>query len=612
MNRQLLIAFGLLVITRALAQEALPPIPLPAPLPPPPPLPKAFVHLDPEAEAPVPSDWPAVEYAEVRAYLYNPGEDRNNGILLDGKLHPDVANPEGIKLSAEQVAQLKQAMRHREPDGRGVGCFLPHHGIVFYDREGKPVADISVCFLCDLVAENPSHRTLLWDMAALAKLIKDLGLPVFKDFDEVEPYFAELARKWPDAKLKSALDECIFRKPGKSTLDDHGRIEMLAKIGERTHPFLLAYLADKNRRAEWLAKADPADPFSRSPFHTLCDLFGDTPPAAAVPLLAGFLEESDESIRKNAALTIAKTGAAEIVPLVRKAFADPEEYVAVNALEGLLVVINRGALHAEAKAQLFDDVKALEEHGHDHQRWAKVLLGLDSNKAMAVFLAKDIFNVDSDVLPDVLTTLAESTLQLPRDSLLGLVREFEAAGSERVHLRVLEPALLLLGRQRHADDLALLNRLTKGKGMLAHAAMPGLLAWHGLEGYRLRLADLEEAKGYAALDESQRHLIAVDEFDSTTMAISDYFSGDGAAHWRDALAGLKATHQDELAEILVQSVAKFGEKGPPGDEAALREQLRLLEGQHAFAELDQRREEAAEHASLALDRFAIEHAGSFK
>ncbi|WP_052574092.1 DUF4375 domain-containing protein [Haloferula sp. BvORR071] len=550
-----------------------------------------------------------MEYSEVRAYLYNPGDNRKNLILQKGKLHPEVVNPEGIKLTAGQVAQLLKAIYHSKPDRSGSGCFLPHHGIVFYDQNGKPVADISICFLCEVVVEEPAGaNTLHWDREALAKLMPELGLPVFKDLDEANAHFTALARKWPDAKLKAALDECIFRKPDTSPREVHDRTELLQGVGERTHPFLLAYLADKGRRAEWLTKADPSDPFSKRPFHWLCDLFGDAPPAAVVPLLAGFLDEQEDSVRCDAAETIAKTGAAEIIPLVRKALADPSEYTGISALEGLLAASNRGPLHPEVKAQLFDDVRKLEPDSEDTPRWVKVLLGLDREKAMAFFLSDEVLRQNTRDSETILNTFCDLNVEIPRQHLLNLIMGGQAADANPAPTA----AFLLLGRRHHPDDLGLLQQMTKTDNDLARSAMSGLLAWHGLEGYRRRLEILEDKKGFAALDEAQRFHFAVDEFASSTMNIAHYFASSEGEHWQTTLAGLRAMKQDEMASALEGAAGAFGEEANSPDPEARQKRYMSPRNIAALMEFDEQRHKLESSCDLALDRYAIEHAESFK
>ena len=551
-----------------------------------------------------------MEYAEVRAYLYNPGEEPGNLILQKDRLHPEVVNPEGIKLDATQIERLLATFRGKAANGMGVGCFEPHHGFVFYDREGKPVADVTVCFLCiqGVARPGPAGSMTTWDLDALKRLSQDLGLPVFKTHEEAEAHFNELARQWPDAKVKEAIDKYLFSEANGSMMADYALLKLLQGLGERTHPFLLCYLGNKDGRADWLEK-DSTGSFPRLRLGRLCDLFGDTPPAAAIPLLAPYLSEANASARRDAIETIAKTGAPEIVPLVRKAFADSGRYVSFSALAGLQVAIDRGALHADAKAQLFPDVKNLEGKVHAED-WAKALLSLDSSNAMEFFRSPEIFKRDSPRIDKILTTLCEMNLQLPRERILALVGELKPENLDHDRRRIMQPALLLLGRQRNPDDLELLRGM--GNEDLARCAMPGLLAWHGLEDYRDRLSKQEAETGFATLNEAQRLHFAAHKLESSSMGLYYYFLDAKGDQWRDALAGLKAMKRDELAAILEEAVAKFGAEGPSSDEETRRAQLKPLDEKHAFDELDERLEKADDSWDLSLDRFAIEHAGSFK
>jgi hypothetical protein len=596
-KRRFLVTFALLAVAHAPAQDA------PSPVAPPPAAEREY--------PPIPANWPDKEYAEVRAYLYNPGEKPGNLILQKGKLHPEVVNPEGIKLEAKQVEQLLVTFRGKAGNGMGVGCFEPHHGFVFYDRGGNPVADVTVCFLCiqGVARPSPAGSMTTWDLDALKRLVQDLGLPVFKTHEEAETHFIELARtQWPEAKVKAVLDGYLFSEAGSITMDDYAVLKLLQGLGKRTHPYLLDYLANNDGKTNWLEK-DGNEKFSRRRLHRLCDLCGDIPPAAAIPLLAPYLIEAEASARCEAAETIAKTGAPEIVPFVRKAFADTGRDVSLSALVGLQVAISRGTLHADAKGQLFEDVKALESRVHAED-WAKALIGLDSNKAMEFFLSPEIFKPDSPRLDKILATMCEMNLQLPRGRILALVAELRATKLDRDRRRIMEPALLLLGRQRNPDDLELLRGM--GNEALASCAMPGLLAWHGLEDYRDHLSKRAEEKGFAALNEAQRLHFSANKFETNSIGLYYFFLDARGDQWRDALAGLKAMKRDGLAEILKEGLAKFGAEGPSNDDETRYAQLKALREKHAFDELDERLEKAADSQDLSLDRFAIEHAESFK
>jgi hypothetical protein len=287
----------------------------------------------------------------------------------------------------------------------------------------------------------------------------------------------------------------------------------------------------------------------------------------------------------------------------------PGTTVYSSALAGLLAAMDRGTLHADAKEQLFPDVKALGRI-FDDRDWARALIKMNPDRAKEFFLSPDMFKPDSPRLPAALTALCEMNLQLPRERLLGLCREVKSMSSGEEQTWIMGPALLLLGRQRHPDDLELLREF--GNAPDALDARTGLLAWHGLEGYRDRLAKQEKEKGYAALNESQRLHFAAEEFEGASLDIGGYFVAAENERWRDALAGLKTMKRDELATILEQAVAKFGDAGPSSDREARQAQVDGLLQQNAFEELDERLGTAADLQHPSYDRFTIEHADSFK
>jgi len=114
---------------------------------------------------------------------------------------------------------------------------------------------------------------------------------------------------------------------------------------------------------------------------------------------------------------------------------------------------------------------------------------------MAFLLSDDILHHNTRDLEAILGTFCEIKVEVPRQRLLDLI---PAKGKNSAQPPA--AAILLLGLQHHPDDLQLLERMTSGDGDLAELAMPGLLAWHGLEGYRERLKKLEDEKGFAGFE----------------------------------------------------------------------------------------------------------------
>ena len=83
----------------------------------------------------------------------------------------------------------EMCIRDRSTWGSGSSCFLPHHGFVFYDG-ATPVAQLSICFMCEMMVAAPSipkAKRLGADdtyglnpksTAQLRGLCRELGLPM--------------------------------------------------------------------------------------------------------------------------------------------------------------------------------------------------------------------------------------------------------------------------------------------------------------------------------------------------------------------------------------------------------------------------------------------------
>ena len=127
--------------------------------------------------SPALADWPAAAYTEVRAYAYNlDGHSRNPAIIVDGKLHPTVVNPAGVKLSKKQEVKLLAALNGKHSPHPVASCFIPRHAFVFYDHE-KVVASVDVCFECMATESTPKGIIYPDDLAALAELCDAMKLP---------------------------------------------------------------------------------------------------------------------------------------------------------------------------------------------------------------------------------------------------------------------------------------------------------------------------------------------------------------------------------------------------------------------------------------------------
>jgi hypothetical protein len=133
------------------------------------------------------ASWPNVSYSEVRGYGFNhkwPILDSKGRQLFyaplvdDGKLGSSVVNKLGARLSPEQTQRLIRAITGKHPAHLTARCWKPHHGFVFFDAHGKPVAWVEVCFDCGFARSNPTIPGHSYDdMDELQKLSKELKLP---------------------------------------------------------------------------------------------------------------------------------------------------------------------------------------------------------------------------------------------------------------------------------------------------------------------------------------------------------------------------------------------------------------------------------------------------
>ena len=141
--------------------------------------------------ADVSAGWLPREIGEVRAFVYDYTQNKRSvSLLKGGKLHPGVINDGGAKLSEAQVERLKGAIRSSEERVPGAFCYLPHHGFVFYDKEGKPMGHIELCFQCGNVASSPKGLPeRQWDWDELRKLLGELKVPILKKDEEYTQLF---------------------------------------------------------------------------------------------------------------------------------------------------------------------------------------------------------------------------------------------------------------------------------------------------------------------------------------------------------------------------------------------------------------------------------------
>lgn len=103
----------------------------------------------------------------------------------DAKGAPIFRNPHGHPLTVSQRAEFESLIEVHttSPDELIAGCFIPHHFFRYFDKSGKQVGELQVCFCCAGVEESDSsirlasNQKLSADFARLKEFVRSLGEP---------------------------------------------------------------------------------------------------------------------------------------------------------------------------------------------------------------------------------------------------------------------------------------------------------------------------------------------------------------------------------------------------------------------------------------------------
>jgi HEAT repeat protein len=463
-----------------------------------------------------------------------------------------------------------------------------------------------------VVRRNASNRS--WGFKELVKH-PELRAEMYGDEQAVQRE-AHAAQIWSEAQIARAVRHFAFEV--KTSQEGWGEKAILDSLGARVHPAIIAILKDASVRAKLTV---PTGTFLQpeAPLNRLCDLLDKHPPSAVVEPLVPFLADPTSRIRKDVALVIGNVGLPESVAPLRKAFADPDEYVRSYALIGLKRAMEEERLDERCQRELFDDLQELIARGENADKAAGLLLEFDAARATEFFLSPAIFKSSSRSLHHALEAMAEEEIPVPRDRLLALISELEASPLEYPRTYTLAGALRLLGQHQQEEDRALLEaRTSHAEERVAEGAAAGLIASHGLEGFRERLWDKEDEEGFAALSVPQQHFSAVTMLDSEVNngGLEQYFVNSSGDHWRDALAGLEAMGFRRRLAHFKEAVKKFGENGPSTDREIRQQQVaKLVRADEAvFDALEEGNEGdgTPEVVDLLAKRYAIQHAEAFR
>jgi hypothetical protein len=116
---------------------------------------------------------PFPDATEVRLFV-------NDGYDDEGS--PTMSAPAGRPLSRSQRKAFEAAVRIEPAPDAVDACFIPHHFFRYFDKQGRQIGEIEVCFCCDgvSVSEGASvspgpNEWFAADYTALRKLVQSMG-----------------------------------------------------------------------------------------------------------------------------------------------------------------------------------------------------------------------------------------------------------------------------------------------------------------------------------------------------------------------------------------------------------------------------------------------------
>ncbi len=425
---------------------------------------------------------------------------------------------------------------------------------------------------------------------------------------------AEEAKQWNDFQISAAVNRFVFDI--KSSQEASGDARVLKSMGSRVHPTILKILGDASRRAK-LVVPTGTNLLPEAPFNRVCDLLGDTPPADAATLIAPFLDERANEIRKDAALILGAIGTPVVVSPLRKAFADSDEYVRSYGLMGLQRAIKNHRLSEQCASELYDDIAQLVITGKNGNKSTALLLHIDQTRATELFLSERVFTPSAPSLHEALEALADKRISVPHDRLLTLIADLEKGEMKFPESNSLGESLRLLGQHKLASDRAFLEaRTSSSEPRVAEGSVAGLIASFDLEGFEQRTWAVESKEGFSKLKTAQKHYLAVLMYDGEVNngGLSQYFFNSSGDHWQDALAGLEVMGFSERLVVLREAVAKFGKDGPSQDRERRQEQLAKLARKNdaLFDTLDDRYYKSKEVIDVLSKRYVLKNADAFR
>lgn len=140
-------------------------------------------------------NWPGVEYATAKAFMIEYSSTYLDAIKHGKRVDSLIVGAETWVIGKEAAEKLSTVFCKPIDDEevrRASDCFIPRHGVIFYDTGDNYVAHVTICFECNQYKVYPAPKNI--DIEALKNWCKELGMPVFEHEDKYYEYFKQLKK----------------------------------------------------------------------------------------------------------------------------------------------------------------------------------------------------------------------------------------------------------------------------------------------------------------------------------------------------------------------------------------------------------------------------------
>ena len=162
--------------------------------------------------------WPNVEYSYAKLYLFNIELEKpswHDWDIYKDEIYASSKIGSGIELSQSTLEKLSRVLAHGAEELRlGLSkCYMPRHGIIYYDHLGHPVASFSLCLECDKIS--------FWSKRAVPPIDENA-----RDFRKAEKQIAEIELIFRAANIPVFFneEEYLAYINSDSTLEDSGEL----------------------------------------------------------------------------------------------------------------------------------------------------------------------------------------------------------------------------------------------------------------------------------------------------------------------------------------------------------------------------------------------------